>query len=158
MVRLDIPADLRFLRLARTFVATRLQLEPALEPADIEAIVLAVNEICANIVTHAYDADTARRYDITVTVSGDQVEVLTQDTGRALDPARLAWPPPDCWAVRPTATGHELVLRGVPEPEISDQGGYGLYLSATILDEIIYDSSANGNRWRLVRRLPDRQA
>jgi serine/threonine-protein kinase RsbW len=134
-IRLDLPADLGYLALLRACVAEMLiYATGAVEPiAYADEVQLAVHEICANIIRHAY-ADRSRgrvRVVLTLAARPRRLVIELRDRGRSFEPAAVPDP-------------------GFAEPR---EGGYGLFLARKLLDEVTYRASASGNRWRLVKHL-----
>jgi len=97
-------------------------------------IQLAAQEVCVNIVEHAYGPDRdGARIDVTLTLerSPDRMIVDVEDTGRPFDPAAVA---------DPDLNGAQV-------------HGYGLFLMRALMDEVVYTPHAQGNRWRLGKML-----
>jgi len=98
----------------------------------------AVGELASNIIRHAYGAASISG-DMTLALYGytDRVDATLRDTGvpyTGPPPAELAMPDP-------------LELAELPE------GGYGLRLTRTAVDELSYTRASDTNCWRFVRRL-----
>jgi serine/threonine-protein kinase RsbW len=103
----------------------------------IYGVELAVHEICTNIVEHAYGEKPGGRIS-----AGAKVE----RTG-LLGKRRLVVELQD-WGdsfVRPPADEIDL--------DTPHEGGYGLYLAQTLMDEVRYERQALGNRWQLSKRV-----
>jgi len=156
VVQIEIPAAFHYLGVVRACLQERLRLE-GIEGQDsplIDMICLAVHEICANQIAHAYKGRADGRLGVTVAVSAAprRLVVETCDTGRPFDlPLRAA--PRWRWEVADLPEGRSYTLTGLPPPRPSTRGGYGLYLATSILDEVTYVTAPEGNRWRLVKRL-----
>lgn len=95
-------------------------------------VMLALQEICVNIVAHAYNGQPGQ-LDVEV-FAGEapaRLEVLLHDTGDPFDPSAVA------------------------EPTLDDPqaGGLGLFLARHLMDEVVYLPQPDGNRWRLVKRI-----
>jgi serine/threonine-protein kinase RsbW len=133
-VLLTVPATMRHLNIVGAAIAELLAREPGLtEPAaDSYNTQLAVQEICANIVEHAY-AGAPGRITITLSVVAHPHRLVMElsDTGRPFDP--------------------ELVA--APDLDEVHEGGYGLFLARELLDELSYETHGGHNRWRLVKHL-----
>ena len=155
LVQIDIPADVRFLGLVRSCVteALRLDAPDGQDPQLPDMVALAVHEVCTNQIAHAYRGRSGGRLRVTVTVSRTprQLVVETCDTGSAIDLQRHAalgrWTAPDS----PDET--TITFGQLPVPGPSTEGGYGLYLVTTIMDEVMYSKAPTQNRWRLVKRI-----
>ncbi len=108
----------------------------------IDAIVLAVDEVCANLVEHAVDHATDGLAPgptrVSVRRSGDDAIIVVEDRGHPFDPADA--PAPDLesdWMDRPI-------------------GGLGWFLVKQMMDEMRYDSASSPqgmlNRLTLIKR------
>lgn len=132
-----VPASLKYLHLLRGCIADVLQHADSLpNPAQtIHDMQLAVQELCVNIIEHAYADQPGQSVMATLTLDAAAGLFVVQlhDTGRPFTPAQV--PPPDLQTV------HER--------------GYGLFLAHSLLDEVVYTPQTGeaGNCWRLVKRL-----
>jgi serine/threonine-protein kinase RsbW len=134
LVRLEIPAEHRHLNVVGACVTALLAHAPGLKEAEIlnYNVELALQEACSNIVDHAYAGQPGR-----IVIQFDYAEAARQltvdlyDSGRAFDPD------------------------AVPGPDLEDVQvhGYGLFLVRSLMDEVSYESSPDGNHWRLVKKL-----
>ncbi len=112
----------------------------------IDAIVLAVDEVCANLVEHAVEHAVDHATDglapgptrVSVRRSGDDAIIVVEDRGHPFDPADA--PAPDLesdWMDRPI-------------------GGLGWFLVKQMMDEMRYDSASSPqgmlNRLTLIKR------
>jgi anti-sigma regulatory factor (Ser/Thr protein kinase) len=103
----------------------------ALPLEDCSALVLAVGEICNNVIKHAYAGAPGQPIAIALTVLPDRLVVDVEDEGAPYDPR--AYAPPD--------------LDAVPER------GMGLFLVRQSVDEVSFDvARPRGTRWTLVKR------
>lgn len=133
VIRLDLPAEHRYLSVAATCVTEVLARTDGIRDAEqlSYSVQLAVHEICANIVDHAYDGAGGR---IAIVVQLDschgQVTIELHDTGRFFDPD--------------DDVEHD--------PDIPRESGYGLMIARQLLDEVRYEREASQNRWLLVKR------
>lgn len=95
-------------------------------------IMLAVQEICVNIIEHAYAHGPGL---IGVAVSGGfdpaQIEITLHDSGRPFDPAAVA------------------------EPKLDDpqKGGLGLFIVKHQMDRVVYRADTRGNEWHMMKYL-----
>jgi serine/threonine-protein kinase RsbW len=96
-------------------------------------LVLALHELCTNVIRHAYAGEAGQiTVDIRLGCCTREVTIQVRDQGRhAFDPA--------CWA------GRDL-----SEPS---EGGMGLWLIRQLVDHITYRRSATGNEWVLTMRM-----
>jgi len=106
--------------------------------SSVDGFVLAVDEICANLVQHADVADFPGPTRVTVRRSGPDAIITVEDRGRPFDPANA--PAPDLtsgWEDRPV-------------------GGLGWYLVRQMVDDLTYESSPDSdgvlNRLTLIKR------
>lgn len=103
------------------------------------AVVLAVDEICTNVIEHGYegrdDGDLRLRFE----ASRDEIRVIVLDRGRVFDPADAPRPDLDAdWRERPI-------------------GGLGWHLVRGMVDDVRYASGDSGNEVTLVKRIGARQ-
>jgi serine/threonine-protein kinase RsbW len=134
VVWLELPARLQYLNVLGVAIAEILgRVQQLSDPQQtIYNIQLAVHEGCTNIVDHAYESQNGR---ITVKLMLDWqplrliIELL--DTGKAFDFTSLS------------------------EPDLEDHHvrGYGIFIMQQLMDEVVYESRADHNYWRLVKLL-----
>jgi serine/threonine-protein kinase RsbW len=133
-VELSLPAEHRYLNILGACIRELLAREEGMiEPAiTIYNIQLAVQEISANIVDHSYRA-TGGRIDITMQVLRRPHRLVIQllDMGVAFDPEAVT----------------------TPNLDNIHEGGYGLFLARSLLDDLSYSTLPGGNIWRLTKRL-----
>jgi serine/threonine-protein kinase RsbW len=133
-VEISLPAEHRYLNILGACIGELLAREEGLiEPAvTIYNIQLAVQEISANIVDHAYGA-TGGRIDVTMQVLPRPHRLVIQllDTGATFD----------------------LTAAIMPDLDEIHEGGYGLFLARSLLDDLSYSTLPGGNIWRLTKRL-----
>jgi len=131
---LDLPASLRYLNVLSACIGALLErTEDVEEPAALAyAIQLAVQELCTNIVQHAYEERPDGRFSVKLVLCHEprQMVIEMQDHGRSFDPARVASPDFD----RPR------------------ERGYGLFLLHSLMDEVSYQPGDRTNHWRLIKR------
>ena len=97
----------------------------------VAEIALAVSEAVSNIVRHAYEGRTDGRIEATLTVDETALTLRLRDYGRKFDPA--AYQSPDL--------------------DTPTEGGYGIFLMRTVMDEVRYETShAEGTELVLVRK------
>jgi serine/threonine-protein kinase RsbW len=151
-VRLEFPASLQFLSMVG--VCLNDLLVKAQSQKDIEFvsydIQLAVQELCTNIVHHAYedrpnayedrpnayeDRPNNERICATITFYNHprRVVIELEDTGKFFDEMQVEEP-------------------NLEEGQIH---GYGLFLIKSLMDEVIYTRNANSNSWYLVKNLEE---
>lgn len=134
-LRLDLPATNKYLNVLGSCLNAFIErieeiAEPRVTAYNIE---LAVNEIFANVVAHAYGDAPGGRVDVVVMLASDPRRLLIaiRDTGIAFDPTTVA------------------------EPDLEDVqiNGYGLFLARSLMDDVAYTRCANGNTWQLIKHL-----
>lgn len=125
----EIPASFENLGLVSDYLAQATQNLSDLPDTWHYNLQLAVHEICANIVEHAY-RDCQGEITIIFDVAAHALTVHFRDTGNT------------------------FALDNVPEPILDDdpqERGLGLFLVRQLVDEMHYSSDANGNHWQLVK-------
>ena len=121
LLRLDLPADARFLPMARRAMKEYLD-EVGLEGDEREDLVLALDEACANVIRHAFPARRGR-ISMLAELLDDQVVVQVEDDGVGFD------------ASAPR-----------PRPGPYDTSGRGLSIMCELMTSVDVDSSAGGTR------------
>ena len=95
-------------------------------------LLLAVGELCANSIQHAYEGKAGHPIKVSVRSSDDSVVIEVEDFGKPFDAERYEAPN----------------LEAVPE------SGYGIFLVKTIADSLSIDvARAQGTRWTMVKYL-----
>jgi serine/threonine-protein kinase RsbW len=134
-IRLDLPASYKFLHVLGLCLQGMLERIEGLTELDITVynMQLAAQEICTNIVDHAYAGRADGRIDITITSAAEPVRLVVElrDTGRQFDPSAVQAP-------------------NLDEAQIH---GYGLFLVHSLMDDVSYEPLPDGNRWRLTKYL-----
>ena len=149
---LTVPGALRFRDLAVRVVAETARLvsgSARRAPEDLldldvraafdTAVVSAFMEIFNNVAVHAYRRTGGGVIEIALTPSAGALEIEIEDHGAPFDLGGVPPLPP------------ELDAACLPE------GGMGIHIAKTLLDDITYQPGPP-NRWRLWKRLPDRPA
>jgi serine/threonine-protein kinase RsbW len=94
-----------------------------------EDLALAVTEICTNIVRHGYN-NTTGHIEVHLTRSPHAIHVTILDTAPFFIPEKIVPQPPETLA----------------------EGGYGLFLIESLMDEVRYERrTGHGNRTVLVK-------
>jgi len=132
-IEITITSHPRWMRLVRQIVHAFAD-EAGFDPKNAHAITLAVGEAIGNVIKHAYNGDTQRRFLLACSSNGTGLEVRIEDQGDPFDPVRRESLPPD--EIRP--------------------GGRGIYLMRTIMDEMEYERRGDTNvvRMRKFRDTP----
>jgi len=147
-IRLVIPGSLRYRALAVRVVAEAARLVSCSAPADPNeplahdvrdpfdtAVVSAFAEIFNNIAIHAYDRQANGTIELALTPGERELVIELSDHGRPFELSEVA-PLPG-----------ELDVDSLPE------GGMGIHIAKTMLDEMTYEPGPP-NLWRLCKRLP----
>lgn len=93
-------------------------------------VILALDEVLANISRHGYENEEGR-IEVTFDDLGSKIEILVRDYGKKFDPT-LA-----------------------PDPELPPQkpGGLGIYFIRTVMDQVLYRSGPSGENELLLTKL-----
>lgn len=130
------PAQLDRLAELEAIVAEILAQAPDLANAEIvqNNVVLALHELCVNIMKHAYAGQNGElTVNFSLTCDPTRLEINTFDnSNRIFNMAE--WREPD-----------------LNDPPIH---GLGMYLIKQLMDVVEYQRTPEGNRWRLVKVLP----
>ena len=150
-IRLTVPGTLRYRALAVRVVAEAARLvsgSPQRDPTDEfdhdvrdpfdTAVVSAFMEIFNNIAIHAYQRKGGGTIEIAISPGKDELVIEVKDSGRPFDIDNV---PP---------LPSELDEESLPE------GGMGIHIAKTMLDEMTYEPGPP-NLWRLYKRLPTPQ-
>ena len=147
-IRLTVPGTLRYRDVAVRIVAEAARLvssstqrdpnnpldHDVRDPFDT-AVVSAFMEIFNNVAIHAYQRKGGGTIEIAITPSDDELVIEVKDHGHPFDIDEV---PP---------LPSELDVDKLPE------GGMGIHIAKTMLDEISYEPGPP-NLWRLMKRLP----
>jgi serine/threonine-protein kinase RsbW len=136
VVRLSFPARPDYLLLARLALAGLARALPA-EDDVVADLKLAVTEACGNVVRHAYGDDPGDVF-VSYVVRDDALEIVVEDQGRGLEGESVS-----------TAA-----------PAAPADGGMGMAIIRTIVDEFAIDAGADGRGTviRMTKRLVPRSA
>ncbi len=135
VIMMDIPAGLAHVHILSRCACALLDHVSNVEEREINLynLELAIQEISVNIVKHAYDQVDGRiRMCVTLEEQPLRLIVTLYDTGKAFDPTK------------------------VPQPELGElqEHGFGLFLVQQLMDEVEYNHSPTGNRWKLIKNIP----
>lgn len=130
----NIPYSKNKLRLMRKFVTDVLH-EHHVSDIETNMMVLAVDEVCANIIIHGQPSEHEDyvKISIDITKSGIWFEII--DKGAAFDILKY----------------HEPILGDLIKSK--QKGGVGIMLVKKIMDEIEFKSSTNQNTLRLFKKV-----
>ena len=128
---LKVKSDDKYLKLIRT-VIKEVAIIAEFPRKDINDMVLAVDEACANIIEHAYDGDKTKDIFVKLSLQDEGIEILLRDYGKKLDPVKL-------W-------GRKL-------DDIKPRG-LGIYLMKKVMDSVMYSlDNKDGNELVMVKHL-----
>lgn len=131
---LIIPSATRHLAEVRRFVVAHAQQAEVNEQL-IEALRLAVDEACTNVIKHAYKGDPNEEVSLTMTIESTHIIVQIQDRGRPFDQEAYRRP---------------NVLRLSRERK---SGGLGVDIIRRLMDKVEYLSKDDINEIKLTKFL-----
>jgi serine/threonine-protein kinase RsbW len=104
----------------RDFVKS-IGLQSGMGDMDVARLELAVDEACANVMEHAYDADDTKEVSIRAIVDDASVQIEVIDSGKGFDPAAV----------------EQLKLEELVSAKRT--GGLGMRLMKSFMDEVHYE-------------------
>jgi len=122
------------LKQVRDFVREGLVQNGIADP-DIYMMVLAVDEICSNLIIHSNNCDDEKQIDLVLQFIGDKLNITIRDYGISFK-----------YEDHIDNTLEKLV-------EEKRKGGLGLLLVKKIMDEVRYETSSGHNCWVLCKTL-----
>jgi serine/threonine-protein kinase RsbW len=135
-IYIDLPANLSYLSIISHALGEVLRYIEDLPDAEytVYNLQLAVHEACTNIVEHAYANQPTGRIRTTITLNHTPRRLVVElhDTGQSFD----------------------ITAVTVPDLDTPQEGGYGLFLIHSLMDEVSYLPQPDNNCWRLVKHLP----
>jgi anti-sigma regulatory factor (Ser/Thr protein kinase) len=128
-ISITIPSDALYLKIIRSVLADIGEIFKFLQK-DINAIELATNEACANIIKHAYNNEPNHQIQITIFGYPEKIKIELQDDGKQVDPDKIKSRNLD--EIRP--------------------GGLGVHFIHSLMDEVGFDQDyKDGNRLILIK-------
>jgi serine/threonine-protein kinase RsbW len=129
VVALSIPARPEYIALCRLALSGLTQVRP-FEPETLADLKLALTEACTNSVRHAYEDGREGVVDVRYELNGGSIAVEVADAGPGFvrDPENL-------------------------DPGELDEGGLGITIIESLMDELVIESSPGGSRLRFVKYL-----
>ena len=124
--------ELGFLNSAEREILERLGLQ-VLSEEEINAIQIALQEACINVVRHAHRGDASKPLVVGIRALPGRLEIEVEDFGPGLPPVDKR--PPD------------------PDPENPREGGYGLFILRETMDEVRSERRNGKHVLVLVKRL-----
>jgi len=129
---LDLPSEASALAVVRAAVravaddGTRVRLEPR----EIDEVQVALQEACTNAIRHAHKSLPHLRFKVELCRMDDALVVRVRDSGEPFD----------------------LDAKVAPPPEALQEGGYGIRIMKSWMDEVSVVREDGGNVLRLLRR------
>jgi len=121
---LVIPSSTRHLHEVRRFVEEH-AIEAGLSQSTVNAIKIAVDEACTNIIKHAYAGDSSYEVEVELSITAGRLEVCLRDEGTPFDPSR--YQEPDLTRLtekrRPGGLGVHLMRRCMDQVEYRIESG-----------------------------------
>jgi serine/threonine-protein kinase RsbW len=129
-------AELESLSVFREFIEEECKQHKRIDEQIRYDLKLAVDEACTNIITHGYAGMNPGSIILHLEMEPDKVIVTITDFGHPFEPSEAS--PPDV------------------EAELEDRamGGFGLFFIYQTMDEITYETTANGNRLTFIKNCP----
>lgn len=94
---------------------------------------LALQELLTNLVDHAYSGNPNKLIEVMFSITSERIIIHTHDTGV---PAKV-----------------NLDDVQMPSPEELAEGGYGIAIIKSVMDEVNYSTANGTNTWKLVKNL-----
>ncbi len=129
---LTIPSATRCLRKVRQFVTQHAR-QAKLTDHHTNALILAVDEACANVIEHAYQQDPDNELTITMTIESTRVVVKIRDHGLPFNREDYQ---------RPNVVELSRKRRS---------GGLGVDIMRRMMDQVEYSARENMNEVRLIK-------
>ncbi|MEZ4593312.1 MAG: ATP-binding protein [Chloroflexota bacterium] len=145
---LSLPADVKYAHVLGSALTAMFEEESA-EAYNIQ---LAVHELFTNIVEHGYGHDASQLVACHLTWEPDDgaFTAVLQDTAAPFSPRQTGWDRAESyWETAVTPQGHRYTLKDVPEPDLLQVRGRGLFLIRQLMSHIVCQASAKGNEWTL---------
>ena len=133
--RFECSAQLESLCDFRNFLKSNCAAWPGVTKGILYDIQLAVDEACANIITHSYENMDPGSIILDLELNPDCLRVSLTDFGQSFDPGNV--PDPDFFAL----------IEGRTE------GGFGVYFIKKLVDSMEYTATENGNTMTLTKYL-----
>jgi serine/threonine-protein kinase RsbW len=116
---------------------TRVAEAAGLDVRAVEAVQLAVDEACSNVIEHAYGGEGRGDIECTCRTNDDGLTVILRDQGRPFDPSLVAEPDTSPSLEDETCTG----------------GGLGLYFMRQLMDTVYFEFAPDsGNVLTMTKR------
>ncbi|MCA9972060.1 MAG: ATP-binding protein [Anaerolineales bacterium] len=150
-VSLEFPAHHKFLSVLGAAVAAFADLTGDANLA--YSVQLAIHEVCANTIDHAYVAPHPdNRVVVHLTANDRALHAEIIDRGQTFDPQSFSWPLATTWEKAGSGSQPVYHLRRVAEPDLDQERGRGMFMICQLMDEVTFTPQPNQNVWRLTRR------
>jgi serine/threonine-protein kinase RsbW len=132
---LHVPSSTENLSMIRDFVKS-IGTQSGMGDMEVARLELVVDEACANVMEHAYDADSTKEVSIRAIVDDDSVQIVVIDSGKGFDPAAV----------------EQLKLEELVSAKRT--GGLGMRIMKSFMDEVHYEMQPGvKNELKMVKRL-----
>ena len=115
-------------------ICERLSDTTVVNNAVVGAVRSALSEAMNNVIEHAYEERDDGKIFVEVWLEGDAVHMSIKDQGRTAD-----------------ATIFNKENMNTPDPDSLPEGGWGLYLMLSLMDEISYTTDKQFNHLKIVK-------
>lgn len=133
MVELRVPPDPKYIATVRLLVAG-VASRTGLTVEDVDDLKVAVCEVFTNTIDHAFAGRPARPVTVRMAPGATELRIEVEDEGVGFDPGDRSF---------------------AGEPDLSGDGGLGLYLVHRYMDEVRIESApGSGTRVIMTKRLP----
>jgi serine/threonine-protein kinase RsbW len=131
-LRLDLPSMPQLLPIVRSALRSLVDALPQvrLDDDEVAEVAVALQEACTNAIRHAHGLDPSKRFQVEFCAGDEALEVLVIDHGE------------------PFALGSA----DTPDPELLQEGGYGMGIMHAWMDEVELHRVDDSNVLRMVRR------
>jgi len=131
-VRLEIPSVARLMPVVRAALYALAEARPDVRLAseELDEVAVALQEACTNAIRHAHGLDPALLMVVEFEPHADRLVVRVIDRGHPF----------------------ELTDGEVPEPELLQEGGYGIAIMRAWMDQVTLERDGDTNVLELVRR------
>jgi anti-sigma regulatory factor (Ser/Thr protein kinase) len=132
---LHVPSSTENLSMIRDFVKS-IGMQSGMGDMEVARLELVVDEACANVMEHAYEADSSKEVSIRAIVDDDSVQIVVIDSGKGFDPAAV----------------EQLKLEELALAKRT--GGLGMRIMKSFMDEVHYEMQPGiKNELKMVKRL-----
>lgn len=128
---LDLPSEASVLNLVRAALRSLAEdfRRVRLDAREVDEVQVALQEACTNAIRHAHKGDPTKRLRVEMRRRENCLEILVHDSGEPFD----------------------LDAKSAPAPESLQEGGYGIRIMRSWMDEVRLSRDEGGNVLRLVR-------